>query len=128
MNEDLKRHPDKALYHFIKVYVYHTNTIQPWDKLSPKDMGKKTFRWSVTKWFFISKTPTLTKKDIEGHIQNCPELKESIDDLASKNISPTASWRTISHYYHIYPSIPLKDEGEYKLLVNTIGLRMLHHV
>lgn len=124
MNEDLKRHPEQRLLYFTKVYVYTTNTKKPWNKI---DLNDKKLEWFCAKWFCISKD-ILTENMVKNHINNCPELKESIDDLSKKNSDPSKNWKYKSEWYHIYPEVPLKDEGELKLLINTIGLRMLHFI
>lgn len=127
MNEDLRRNPDKAMMLFTKVYVYTTNTKKPWDKLKPKELNDKKFQWFCNKWFFISKTP-LTEEKVNKHIENCPELYEEADSILTNNIDPTKKWKHTSKWAHIYNSYPLRNEEQFKTLVNCIGLRMLHFV
>ena len=125
MNEDLKRHPELAPYLFTKVYIYVTNTKKPWNQLTEKDFADKKFKWYCNKWFFIS-SKKLTEDVVKEHINDCPELREKLDDISKKTPNLNKNWKFKSEWYNIYPEVPLRDEGELKLLVNTIGLRMLH--
>ncbi len=125
MNEDLKRNPSKAFMLFTKVYVYTTNTKKPWHKLKTKEMNSKKFEWYCQKWFFMSRTHP-TEADVKHHLKTCPELKETEDNILKNNFGP--KWKHTSYFYHIYDSYPLKDAYDFKLLINTIGLRMLHVV
>ena len=125
MNEDLKRHPDKAFMLFQKVYIYYTNTKKPWIELSEKEKNSKKFKWYCDKWFVLSKKQ-VTEKQVIEHIKTCPELKESADDILKNNVDPTKKWKHHSIWTDVYKGFPIRDEHEFKLLVNTIGLRMLH--
>jgi hypothetical protein len=127
MNEDLRRHPERAFLLFTKVYQYTTNTKNPWNMLTDKERNDKTFQWSCNKWFFISKHP-LTEAQCLRHIRTCPELYEEVDNVLKNNVDPSKKWKYISHWFDIYEAYPLRNEEQFKLLVNTIGLRMLHFV
>ena len=123
MNEDLKRNPEKAMLLFTKVYIYGTNTKKPWDKLNKKEMNKSTFKWECGKWFFLSKHHP-TKEQVIEHIKSCPELVEDADNILKNNKRSEMK----AHFYHIYESYPLRNEEQLKLLLNTIGVRMLHFI
>jgi len=127
MNEDLKRNPNKAFMLFQKAYIYHTNTKKPWIKLTDKEKNNKKFRWYCNKWFILS-NHQVTEAEVLEHINNCPELKESADKILKNNINPTKNWKHHSEWVDVYKTFPIRDEHEFKLLVNTIGLRMLHFI
>ena len=127
MYEDLKRNLDKAMLLFTKVYVYHTNTKKPWNELTPKQMNDTKFKWACGKWFMLS-NDTITSNQVKTHIKSCPELVEDADKILKNNNNPFAKWKQHSEWYNIYEAYPIKGELELKLLINTIGLRMLHFV
>lgn len=125
MHEHLKMQPEKAFMHFTKVYVYHTNSKKPWNKLTEEEKMKKGFEWGVSKWFCVSKKTPLTQKDIEHHLKICPENIEVIPGPNTKAIEKRKNIG--SSYYHIYPSHPL-TEYDLQLLLSVIGTRMIHFV
>ena len=126
MNEHLKAHMNLAFMRFVKVYVYHTNTKKPWDKLTEKERNAKDFKWLCQKWFCVSKNE-LKAKDIKKHFDICPELKEPEGSVNEKHVDLYKGWKQHSEYYKIYPEYPL-TEYDLKLLLNVVGIRMIHFV
>jgi len=126
MHGDLSRNPEKAFMLFTKVYVYNTNTKKPWNKLTAKQRNHKNFQWTCSKWFFVSNEP-LTIEDVNNHIIDCPELKESADNILKNNVNPVKKWKQNAAWADIYAFFPL-TEYDLKLLLNVIGIRMLHFV
>lgn len=127
MREDLRRNKDKSFLLFTKCYVYTTNTRVPWDKLTLEEMNNSDFRWYCVKWFFISKR-VLTEQEVENHVKNCPELQESADELSKRSVDVGCNFVEKSEWYNLYESYPIANEYDLKLLINTIGLRMIHFV
>ena len=126
MNEHLKSHTDKAFMMFTKVYIYNTNTKKPWDKLTEKDKTNKKFKWYCEKWFCISKGK-ITSDDMKNHLKICPELKEPEGSINERHVNFTKGWVRHSKFYRMYDAYPL-TEYDLKLLLNVIGIRMLHFV
>ena len=55
----------------------------------------------------------------------CPELRgNSLDKHA---VQPKKN-KITSYWYKMYETWPIADEYDLKLLINTIGLRMMHFV
>jgi len=127
MNEDLRRNLDKAFLLFTKVYIYNTNTKKPWNRITNKEMNSKKFKWYCSKWFCISKHP-ITAKEVENHIISCPELVEDKDNVLKNCASPSKGRKHHSVWYDVYDPYPLRNEEQLKILINTIGLRMLHFI
>ena len=123
MNMDYKNGRKKPMLLFSKVYVYKTNTKKPWNKLTEKQLNDKKFQWSCIKWFIIS-NKELTEKDVKTHISSCPELENNEFD---KHL-PGIKWKHESYWFNIYNPVPITKEYDLKLLIETIGLRMLHFI
>lgn len=123
MNLDYKNGAKKPMLLFTKIYIYATNTKKPWNKLTEKDMDNKKFQWTCTKWFIISNNP-LVIKEVEEHIKSCPELENNKFD---KHV-PKSRWKNTSYWYEMYTPTPIVGEYDLKLLIEAIGLRMLHFI
>lgn len=113
---------DEPLLYFQKVYVYITNTDKPWNKLTNEDMSKKKFSYVCHKWYFIVKKK-LSKRDIDKHFRTCNDghnVSEFYDMAKKRDIG-------YSVFYDFYEPVPL-SEYDLKLLLNTIGIKILHFV
>lgn len=127
MHQNLKQHKDKAFLVFHRVYIYLTNTKQPWDKLTNKQREAKGFDWKVIKLFVMTNGP-LTKEHIIQHMENCPETFEYVDGVNKGGLDLVVKdWKQTSNYFEIYEGFPL-TEYDAKLLINTLGLRMCHFI
>jgi len=125
MNLDYKNGTKKPMLLFTKVYVYKTNTKKPWDKLTTKEFDSKKFEWTCIKWFMVSNEP-LTEQEVKDHIKSCPELENNkFDKHLPKDKTKN---KNTSYWYDIYAEQPIVGEYDLKLLIDTIGLRMLHFV
>lgn len=127
MHENLKTHPEKAFMLFYKVYIYITNTDKKWNDLTTKQKEKRGFKWGCVKLFVMS-NGKITKQDIEKHIETCPEMFQYIDGVnKKKHRFNSSNWNKYSEDYVIYEPHPI-TEYDAKLLLNTIGVRMLHFI
>jgi hypothetical protein len=127
MNEMLKVNKNGFMV-FTKVYIYNTNTKKPWNELTEKDKNKNEFSWYCEKWFFVSKRK-INELDVIEHFKYCPELIGEDKDswIFKKHKKPDGDWKNHAKWVRIYPSAPL-TVYDFKLLLNVIGIRMLHFV
>lgn len=123
MNEYLKEHPERAFISFYKVYIYGTNKGK-WTELSQEDKDSPGFKWDVSKAFFLSKR-RITAEDVKNHFTVNGCKCEGEDPEGTTNTKCKKS--KLTKDYVIYGGIPLTGYDA-KLLLNVIGLRMLHFV
>lgn len=121
MHEKLKMHPEEAFMLFTKIYIWYANTKTPYTKLTVKEKEGKNFKHEVAKIFCISKHK-VTPENIELYLLNSPE-----EDLAPHfKKKRNQSW-VKSVDYEIYGYHPI-SAYDLKLLLNVIGIRMLHFI
>lgn len=125
MHENLKTQPDKVFMWFQKIYEYKTNTGK-WRDLTEKDRQKKNFQWTIVKMFAVSKNP-MTAEDYYKHLKECPELKEDVPGTNDKAVHRHPKWRKTYSDALVYTPHPITPY-DLKMLLNTIGIRMIHFV
>lgn len=128
MNEYLKERPEKAFLLFTKVYIYMTGTKKKWSELSQEEKETPGFRWDCVKMCFLSKNP-LTEEQIINYIKtDTTELNEPPNTTNSKSIKNKKLMSLLTTKdYIIYGYFPLRA-CDVKVLLNTIGIRMLHFI
>jgi len=127
INEILKVNKNGFMV-FTKVYIYNTNTKKKWIDLTEKDKNSDKFSWYCEKWFFISKKD-ITEENVLEHFKYCPELngEDKNSYIFKKHKKPDKDWKNHSKWIRIYDSYPL-TVYDFKLLLNVIGIRMLHFI
>lgn len=128
MNEYLKERPEKAFLLFTKVYIYMTRTKKKWSQLTQEEKETPGFRWDCAKMYFLSRKP-LTEEQIINYITtDTTELNEPEDTTNSKSVKNKKLLNLLNTKdYIIYPFFPLRA-CDVKVLLNTIGIRMLHMI
>lgn len=126
MHQNLKRNKDRSFLRFTRVYIYCSNTRKPWNKLTKAEQDDKNFKWFCRKWFVVS-NGDITEDDMKNHEKNCPEVYEYIEGVNDNVENPAKDWKQCSFWYDIYESFPL-TEYDLKLLINVLGLRMVHFI